>query len=53
MGRRKSRRVADLKELRAELEKRLDQLGFRSESLGPALAEMARHVERTLRQLTA
>ena len=50
MTRRDSRRVAELQALRAWLEKRLDRLDFRSESLGPALAEMARVVERTLRE---
>jgi hypothetical protein len=29
------------------------RLDFRSGSLGPALAKMAQHVERTLRRLTA
>jgi hypothetical protein len=48
---RKSRRAAELAKLRAELVKRLDQLDFRSESIGPALAEMAQHVERTIRRL--
>jgi hypothetical protein len=52
MGRRGSRRAAELEKLRAELVKRLDQLDFRSDSLDPALAEMAQHVERTLRRLT-
>jgi hypothetical protein len=51
MARRESRRAAELKVLRAELEQRLDRLDFRSESLGPALAEMAQHVERTIRRL--
>jgi hypothetical protein len=51
MARRESRLAAELKTLHAELEKRLDQLDFRSESLGPALAEMAQHVERTIRRL--
>jgi prefoldin subunit 5 len=46
-----SRRTAELKALRAELEQRLEQLDFRSESLGPALAEMAQHAERTIRRL--
>jgi hypothetical protein len=46
-----SRRSAELKALRAQLEKRLVQLDFRSESLGPVLAEMARHAERTIRRL--
>jgi hypothetical protein len=51
MAWRESRRAAELKALRAELVKRLDQLDFRSESIGPALAEMARHAERTIRRL--
>jgi hypothetical protein len=51
-GRRESRRAAELKKLRVELEQRLDRLDFRSESLGPALAKMARHVEHTIRKLT-
>ena len=46
-----SRRAAELKALRAELVERLDRLDFRSESIGPALAEMARHAERTIRRL--
>jgi hypothetical protein len=50
MARRESRRAAELTTLRAELVKRLDRLDFRSESLGPALAKMAQHVERTLRE---
>ena len=50
--RRESRRAAELKKLRAELEQRLDRLDFRSESLSPALAEMAQRVERTIRKLT-
>ena len=37
--------------VRAELVKQLDQLDFRSESIGPALAQMAQHVERSIRQL--
>ena len=36
---------------RAQLVKQLDRLDFRSESIGPALAEMARHAERTIRRL--
>ena len=52
MGRRESRQAAELKELRAWLVKRLDRLDFRSESLGPALAKMARLAERTIRRLT-
>ena len=53
MAWRESRRATDLQKLRAELVKRLDLLDFRAESLDRALAEMARHVERTIRQLTA
>jgi hypothetical protein len=45
-------RTAELKALRAELVKRLDQLDFRFRNIGPALAEMVRHVERTIRRLT-
>jgi hypothetical protein len=37
--------------VRAELVKQLDQLDFRCESIGPALAQMAQHVERSIRQL--
>jgi hypothetical protein len=33
------------------LVEQLDRLNFRSESIGPALAEMARHAERTIRRL--
>ena len=51
MARQESWRAAELKTLRAELVKRLDRLDFRSESIGPALAEMARHAERTIRRL--
>lgn len=51
MDRQKSRRTAELKTLRAELERRLDRLDFRSESIGPALAKMAQHAERTIRRL--
>ena len=50
MATRESRRAAELKALRAELEKQLDQLDFRSESMAPAFAEMARRVERVLRE---
>jgi hypothetical protein len=50
MARRESPGVAELKMLRAELVDRLDRLDFRSESIGPALAEMAQHVERTIRR---
>jgi hypothetical protein len=51
--RREGRRVAELKTLRAELVERLDRIDFRSDSLGLALAEMARQVERTIRQSPA
>jgi hypothetical protein len=51
MASRESRRAAELKALRAELEQRLGQLDFRSESLGPALAKLAQHAERTIRRL--
>jgi hypothetical protein len=44
-------RASKLKELRAELVEQLDRLDFRSESLGPALAKMAQHVEHTIRRL--
>ena len=50
MARQESRRASELKILRAELVKRLDRLDFRSQSLGPALAKMAQHVERILRE---
>jgi hypothetical protein len=50
MASRERRRASELKELRAWLVKRLDRLDFRSESLGPAFAKMAREVERTLRE---
>jgi hypothetical protein len=46
-----SRRTAELKTLRAELVRRLDRLDFRFHNIGPALAEMARHAERTIRRL--
>jgi hypothetical protein len=45
--------AAELEKLRAALVKRLEQLDFRSDSIGPALAELARHVERTIRRLAA
>jgi prefoldin subunit 5 len=48
---RPSRRAAELKALRAELEQRLGQLDFRSESLDQAFAEIAQHAERTIRKL--
>jgi hypothetical protein len=51
MARRESRRVAELKKLRAELVEQLDRLDFRSESIGSALTEMARHAKRTIRRL--
>ena len=51
MAWRKSRRATELQKLRAELVKRLDQLDFRSESIGPALAKMTQHAERTIRRL--
>ena len=51
MARRESRRVAELKKLRAELVEQLDRLDFRSESIGPALVKMAQHAERTIRLL--
>ena len=40
---------AELARLRAELVKRLARLDIRSGSIAPVLAEMARLVERTLR----
>ena len=51
MAGRESRRVAELKALRAELVKQLDRLDFRFHNIGPALAEVARHAERTIRRL--
>ena len=51
MAQQESRRAAELKTLRAELVKQLDRLDFRFHNIGPALAEMARYVERTLQQL--
>jgi len=53
MWRRESGRVAELKKLRAELVKRLGRLDFRAESLERAFAQMARHVEHTIRRLAA
>jgi hypothetical protein len=53
MAYQESRRTAELQKLRAEVVKQLDQLDFRAESLDQAFAEMARRVERTIRQLTA
>jgi hypothetical protein len=46
-----ARRASELQKLRAELVKQLDRLDFRSESIGPALAKMAQHAERTIRRL--
>ena len=51
MARQESRGAAELQKLRAELVKQLDRLDFRSESIGPALAEMASHAERNIRRL--
>ena len=51
MARRESRRTAELKALRAELERRLDRLDFRFHYIGPALAKIAQHAERTIRRL--
>ena len=51
MAQPESQRMAALKTLRAELVTQLARLDFRSESVGPALAKMARHVERTIRGL--
>ena len=53
MARQESRRAAEIKVLRAELVKQLDRLDFRSESIGPALAKIAQHAERTIRRLMA
>ena len=46
-----SRRTAQLKTLRAELVEQIDRLDFRFHNIGPALAEMARQTERTIRRL--
>ena len=51
MARQASRRAAEIKALRAELVKQLDRLDFRFHNIGPALAEMTRHAERTIRRL--
>jgi hypothetical protein len=51
MARQESRRAAELKALRAELERRLDRLDFRFHNIGSALAKMAQHAERTIRRL--
>ena len=53
MAQRPSRCVTELAKLRAELVRRLDQLDFRSESIGLALKGMARKVEHTIRRLTS
>ena len=50
MPQRESRRAAELEKLRVELVKRLDQLDFRSGTIGLTLAEMAQQVERTIRE---
>jgi hypothetical protein len=46
-------RAIELAKLRAELVARLELFDFRSESVGLVLAELARHVERTLRRIAA
>ena len=51
MARQASRRAAEIKALRAELVKQLDRLACRFHNIGPALAEMARRAERTIRRL--
>jgi hypothetical protein len=51
MARQESRRTAELKTLRAELVEQLDRLDFRFHKIGPSLAEMTRHAERTIRRL--
>ena len=51
MARQESRRTAELKSLRAELVEQLDRLDFRFHKIGPSLAEMTRHAERTIRRL--
>ena len=53
MARQESRRTAELKALRAELVKQLDRLDFRSESIGPALAKMARQATSPISTVTA
>jgi len=53
MAHQESRRTAELKALRAELVEQLDRLDFSFHNIGPALAEMARHTERTIRRLTS
>ena len=50
MPHRESWHAAELKALRAELVKQLDRLNFRFHN-SPALVEMVRHAERTLRRL--
>jgi hypothetical protein len=51
MAKRESRRAAELQKLRAELVEQLDRLDFRFESMGPALAKMAQHAERSIRRM--
>jgi hypothetical protein len=51
MAGRDSRRAAEIETLRAELVEQLDRLDFRFHNIRPALAEMARHAERTIRRL--
>ena len=51
MAQQERQRAAELKTLRTELVKQLDRLDFRFHNIGPALAEMARHAERTIRRL--
>ena len=51
MAQPESWRAAELKTLRAELVEQLDRLDFRFHKIGPSLAEMTRHAERTIRRL--
>ena len=51
MATQESRRTAELKALRAELERRLDRLDFRFHYIGPALAKLAQLAERAIRRL--
>ena len=51
MARQESWRAVALKTLRAELVEQLDRLDFRFHKIGPSLAEMTRHAERTIRRL--
>jgi hypothetical protein len=48
MAKRERRRAAELQKLRVE---QLDRLDFRFESMGPALAKMAQHAERSIRRM--